>query len=219
VGLQDYISELYVKLGLDYRANLRAGQICQTPVCYTHENAEIWRPIAFDSSQTNATAFAVIAKPGNTYKEARVIHKPQLSAYEEFPVVKAKTRPVVILSIPPGAVGLQRDRMKLDKALCIVAPCYGLTDEYGNLKIPSGTLERISNLEFPQFFHLPKAVPFDKESLLRLDSVFHSFLAHLEPTQWALSEPALEIVRSQVQSLISGTIGGAFKEVRDILLA
>jgi len=109
--------------------------------------------------------------------------------------------------------------MKLDKTICIVAPCYGLTDELGNLKIPADMLERVGNLEFPQFFYLPKSASIDKESFLRLDSIFHTFAAHLEPSQWTLSEPAWDVVRSQAESLISGKFGGAFKSVREILLA
>jgi hypothetical protein len=79
----DQLISLYSKRDLDFRANLQPGQICWTPVCYSNENAEIWRPTQFDYSETQATHFQLVAKPSKAYQEARVIHSPTLEAYEE----------------------------------------------------------------------------------------------------------------------------------------
>jgi hypothetical protein len=95
--LDELIGDFYQKLGTDFRVNLRPGQICKAPVLYSHENAEVWRPSRFDYSNTHATDFSIIAAPGSAYKQTSTIHSPRLEPYEEFPVIRAKVRPVVLI--------------------------------------------------------------------------------------------------------------------------
>jgi hypothetical protein len=217
VSLDTFI-EVYFKRGSNFRSDLQPGQICWTPVCYSNENAEIWTPTQFDASATLATQFKVSAKHAQAYQEPRVIYSPKLEAYEEFPVIRAKVRPVVVLVVNASLINPSPDRMKLDKRLCLVAPCFSAVDPLGVPKIQESILNRIRCLEFPQFLFLPRAAAMSNDSLLRLDSVFHTYRAHLSPTQWSLSPDALDIVRGQVQYLMSGHFGGTFKAVRDTLL-
>jgi len=217
VSLDELIDEFYTKMGLDFRANLRPGQICSAPVLYSNENAEIWRPSRYDGSQTQATDFRQIAKPGNAYKEARVIHTPRLDPYEEFPVIRAKCRPVILLAPDPPVIDVRPDIMKLDKHLCLVAPCYSVVDQMGKSKIDPGVLDRVRRLEFPQFLFLPKTAALTNDSLLRLDSIHHTYRAQLDPTQWRLSMDVWRIVSGQLEFIFSGICGGEFKAARDIL--
>ena len=213
----DQLISLYSKRDLDFRANLQPGQVCWTPVCYSNENAEIWRPTQFDYSETQATHFQLVAKPSKAYQEARVIHSPTLEAYEEFPVIRAKQRPVIILALDPAPISHRPDRMKLDKHLCLVAPYYSTVDALGISKIQEPILDRIRSLEFPQFLFLAQSPAMANDSLLRLDSIFHTYRAHLEPTQWGLSSDAWNIVQGQLEYIFNGVFGGSFKAARDAL--
>ena len=83
MGLHDLI-ELYSKMGLDFRSNLQPGQICTTLVCYTNENAEIWRSDQSDATGTQGIFFRPIATPSTAYKEARVLHSPKFKHTKSF---------------------------------------------------------------------------------------------------------------------------------------
>jgi hypothetical protein len=161
--------------------------------------------------------FSSVPKPGNAYKEAKVIQSPRLDAYEEFPVIRGKQRPVVILAPDLPLIGVKPDRMKLDKHLCLIAPSYSVVDPMGKSKLDSNVLDRIRTLEFPHFLFLPKTAVLANDSLLRLDSLTNTYRAHLEPTQWSLAPDVWEIVYGQLDFIFSGVFGGSFKAARDIL--
>jgi hypothetical protein len=215
--LDELIPDFYAKMALSFRSMLEPGQICETPVLYSYENAEVWRPSHYDSSQTQAIDFRPIPKPGDAYKKATVIQSPRLDAYEEFPVVRAKRRPVLLLAVDPPLIGAHPDKMKLDKHLCLVAPCYSVVDPMGDAKLQTEILDRIRRLEFPQLLFLPQAAAMSNDSLLRLDSIHNCYRSHLEPTEWKLSSDIWRIVLGQLDFIFSGIYAGEFKAARDVL--
>jgi hypothetical protein len=218
--LDEFIDDFYQKLGTDFRANLRAGQICKAPVLYSYENAEVWRPSRFDTSQTHATDFSIVPRPGDAYKRSATIHSPRLESYEEFPVIRAKLRPVVLLVPDPQEIGIRdfRGGGRINRHLCLVAPCYGVVDAMGKSKYPQEFIDRVRLLEFPQFMFLPETACMPKDSLLRLDSIQHIFHNELEPTQWALSEDVQKILCGQMTYLLTGAYEGDYKVARDALM-
>jgi hypothetical protein len=155
--LDEFIEGFYQKLGTDFRANVRAGQICNAPFLYSYENAEVWRPSKFDGSQTQATDFSIVARPGDAYQRSATIHSPRLESYEEFPVVRAKHRPVVLLVPDPPEVGIRdfRGGGRINRHLCLCAPCYGVVDAMDKSKYPQNFIDRVRLLEFPQFMFYP----------------------------------------------------------------
>jgi hypothetical protein len=218
--LDEFIEDFYQKLGSDFRANLRPGQICKAPVLYSYENVEVWRPSKFDYSDTHATDFKIINAPGNAYKQTGTIHSPKLESYEEFPVIRAKVRPVVLLVPDPPEINIPdlRGGGRINRHLCLVAPCYGLVDAMGKSKYPQPFRDRVRLLEFPQFMFLPSTACMDKDGLLRLDSIQHVFHNQLEATQWAMSEDLQRILFGQLTFLLTGNYGGEYKAARDILM-
>ena len=217
--LQELVSDFYAKLGLDYRAKLVAGQICEAPVLYCYENSEIWRPLDLDNSGTSASLFGQIARPGDAYQSNRLLHSPRLGAHEEFPVTRAKRRPVIVLMPQQDQIELKETRgmMKVNKKLVTVAPCYGVVNEMGECKTDPDFLTRVSMLEYPHFMLLPKGGPLLKDSLLRLDSIHHVFHSHLEPKQWALSQDIKDIVDGQLERILSLGNGDGYVTARNIL--
>jgi hypothetical protein len=221
VPLHEYISPFYVKLGNDYATRLVVGQICVTAVLYTYENREIWRPFALDTSGTSATAFKIEAQPGDAYKSNMLLHTPKLKAYEEFPVVRAKQRPVIVLIPQQEQIDLKENRgmMKVNKKTVTVAPCYGVVNEQNECKTDKSFLERVSNLEFPHFMFLPNDACMSKDSLLRLDAMFPAFHPHLEPKQYALAPDIVKILSGQLERHFKTGNGDAYVQAREILMS
>lgn len=219
--LHELIKPFYVKLGDEYRSKLVVGQICVASVLYTYEHREIWRPCALDSSGTSATVFKIESQPGDAYKSGLLLHTPRLEAYEEFPVVRAKRRPVLVLVPKQEEINLREHggMMKVNKKLVTVAPCYGVVNEQDECKTDKAFLERVSNLEFPHFMLLPRDVCITKDSLLRLDSIHHTFHPHLEPKQYALAPDIVKILLGQLERVFGTGNGDAYVEARSILLA
>jgi hypothetical protein len=220
LALHEYISPFYVKLGNDYASKLVIGQICVTSVLYSYENREIWRPVGLDASGTAATIFKIEAKPGDAYKSVFLLHSPKLEAYEEFPVLRAKRRPVIVLMPQQDQINLkeQGGMMKVNKKFVTVAPCYGVVNQQNECKTDKSFLERVSNLEFPHFMFLPHDACMPKDSLLRLDSIHHTFHPHLEPKQYALAPDIVKILLGQLERIFSTGNGDAYVVARDILL-
>ena len=218
--LDDLIAEPFEKLGVDFRANLRPGQVCQTPVLYSYENGEIWRPTAYDESGTAATNFSVIARPGDAYKQPNILASPRLEAYEEFPVLRAKSRPVVLLVPSPNEIKVRdvRGGGKINRHLCLISPCYSVADEMGKAKFPEEFLKKVRLLEYPHFMFLPKSPCLKNDSLLRLDSIQHVFHNQLDPTQWCLSAELFKILLGQLTYLFTRIYGGDYQVARDLLL-
>lgn len=219
--LDELIDDFYHKLGADFRASLRVGQICRAPVLYSYENAEVWRPSRFDNSQTEATDFSIAARPGDAYRRSATIHSPRLESYEEFPAIRSKLRPVVLLLPDPPEIGIRdlRGGGRINRHLCLVAPCYGVVDAMGKSKYPQEFIDRVRLLEFPQFMFLPETPCMPKDSLLRLDSIQHVFHNQLEANQWAMSEDMQNILFGQLTFLLTTTYGGEYKAARDILMS
>jgi hypothetical protein len=218
--LDELIDDFYKELGTDFRANLRFGQVCKTPVLYSYENAELWRASRFDTSETQATDFSIVPRPGDAYRRTSTIHSPRLEPYEEFPVIRAKFRPVVMLVPDPKEIEIPdvRGGGRINRHLCLVAPCYGVVDAMNKSKYCEEFLNRVRSLEFPQFMFLPNVACMPKDSLLRLDSIQHTFHNQIEPTQWALSPDIQAILRGQLSFLFAGVYDGEYKTARDILM-
>ncbi len=219
--LHELIKPFYVKLGEDYRSKLVIGQICLTSVIYTYENRQVWRPSALDSSGTRANLFKIEAEPGDAYQSNTLLHTPRLEAYEEFPVVRAKRRPVIVLVPKQDEINaVERGGMvKVNKKLVTVAPIYGVVNQNDECKIDKSFLERASNLEFPQFMFLPRDVCVPKDSILRLDSIHRTFQPHLDAKQYALAPDIVKILLGQLERVFGTGNGDAYVDARTILLA
>jgi len=74
-------------------------------------------------------------------------------------------------------------------------------------------------MEFPQFMFLPNTAGLlEVDSFLRLDELQSVFTPHLEPTQHALGEEVLKILRGQVAYLFAGVAPSEYTELRELLL-
>lgn len=214
---RDVVSAFYTDIGLTYRTQKVVGQICFVPVLYCYENRKLWRPCETDETGTQATRFQIVSEGSDAYRRASPLKNPDLSVLEEFPVVKAKKRPVVLVKLPPPALS-GANFSSAARPLPVVLPLYSVEDSAGRAKIDAQILARFQQLEFPEFFFLPaQGGALQKDSLISLTRLTHVFDAHLEPTRWRVSDEVLGVLLGQLDYWLTGNYGGLYKNAREML--
>jgi hypothetical protein len=79
-------------------------------------------------------------------------------------------------------------------------------------------LERVQQLEFPEFSFLPaEGAAVQKDSLVPLSRLTHIFEAHLEAANWRLSDEMLRAFLGQIVYWHTDVYGGDYKKARDML--
>ena len=74
-------------------------------------------------------------------------------------------------------------------------------------------------MEFPQLMFLPQqAGVFDIDGMLRLDEVQSVFVPHLRATQFCLADDLADVLRHQIDFLLTASGPNSYTELREILL-
>lgn len=186
--------DFYKKLPLEYRKLFSFGQFFWTHAYYAHEHLELWRPIPDpnEATKTIATAFRITAAGQDAFRRAFPLALPKLEIDEEFIVVRAKRRPVLLIQADEPWVGIDNRgyRGKIQRPRCLAAQIFGLADpKTERAEFSPSFVDRVRRMEFPQLMFLPqKAGLFQVDSLLRLDEMQSVFTPHLEPTQYSLGD-------------------------------
>jgi hypothetical protein len=107
VSLQDLVGSFYEPVGASYRGVYERGQIFWSHVHYADEDLKLWRPTGLDESATTVNSFKIENAPGDAFNRNFPLFIPPLETQEEFLVVKAKRRPVIMLSPAPGNPGIR----------------------------------------------------------------------------------------------------------------
>lgn len=216
--------DFYKKLPLGFHSQFSFGQIFRTHAYYPHENLELWRPILDPNEQTKTTAsqFHIESAGKDAFRRGIPLASPKLETNEEFLVVRAKIRPVMLVMPELSPLGIDNKgyRGKVQRHLCLVAQVFGIVDSKTNrTEFNPSFVERVRKMEFPQLMFLP-ARPgiLDVDSLLRLDELQSVFTPNLDPTQLALGDEAANILRGQLQYLVAGTGPTSYTELRELLL-
>jgi hypothetical protein len=214
----------YRELDLNYRKAFLFGQFYRTHAYYPHQNLQLWRPIKYEGpSSTIATQFQIQSAGADAFKHNLPLGSPKLESNEEFLVIRAKVRPVLLLQPEnPGLANINKGYpAKLQRRLCSVAQIFSVADQdTGTQKFNPDFLDRVRLLEYPEFMFLPRKTGLlEVDSLLRLDEVQSVFTSHLQPLQYAFSDEAAEILRDQLQLWLIGRTRPYFDELRNALLA
>lgn len=214
----------YRKLPLDYRSNFVFGQIFWTHAYYPHENLEFWRPIPTigEPTRTVASQFQLQAAGKDAFNRAYPLHAPKLETNEEFIVIRAKKRPVILLQQDVSIESADNAgfRGRLQRHLVLVAQIFGLSDaKTGRVEFNPSIIGRVRKMEFPELMFIPKLPGvLEIDCMLRLDEVQSVFRANLDPTQHALSDHLCEILRHQFEYLITKRAPSPYTELREMLL-
>jgi hypothetical protein len=111
-------------------------------------------------------------------------------------------------------------RGRVQRHLCLVGQVFGLVDAKTNrAEFSPSFVERVRKMEFPQLMFIPARPGFvEVDSLLRLDELQSVFTPNLDPTQLALGDGVTDILRGQLQFLLTGAGPTSYTELRELLL-
>jgi len=214
----------YRKLELSEKNQYSFGHIFMTHAYYPHENLQLWRPIINPSepTRTYAESFKIESAGADAFNRALPLGMPNLAKNEEFLVVRAKRRPVILLTMeqPIKDIDTTGFRGKLWRKRCLVAPVFGLQESIdGREEFPPLFVERLRQMEYPQLLFLPKQFElFSIDGMLRFDECQSVFTPHLEPLGYSLSEDLIEITKSQLNFLTTGIYAGGYQMYREDIL-
>jgi hypothetical protein len=217
-------SGFYKDLPLGYHNTFTFGQFFWTHAYYPHENLQFWRPVPdlSEPTKTLASKFQIEPAGKDAFKRGIPLQAPKLETNEEFIVIRAKVRPVLLIQpekpIPPADNLGYRGRVH--RSRCTVAQVFGLADpRTGEAEFSPTFVNRVRKMEYPQLMFLPKkAGLFDVDSLLRLDELQSVFTPHLNPTKFALADDVSNILRDQIQFLLTGKGPNEYTLLREELL-
>jgi hypothetical protein len=218
--------DYYKKLPLGYhtQANFAFGQFFFTHAYYPHENLELWRPVVDpnEPTKTIASTFRLVPAGKDAFRRTIPLHAPKLETNEEFIVVRAKRRPVLLVQpeAPLMAVDNRGYRGKVQRRRCLVAQIFGLEDaRTGHPEFSPSFVERVRRMEFPQLLFMPKmGGVLDVDSILRLDELQSVFTPHLEPTQYALGDEVNAVLMGQWRFLVAGIGPSEYTTLRELIL-
>jgi hypothetical protein len=201
------------------------GHIYRTPAYYPHENLQFWRPAAFlsDVTKSQATTFEIHPAGDDRFSHSYPLRQPKLDSNEEFVVVKAKIRPVILL-IPECPIDEPKTpgfRSKIWRPLCLVGQVFGLSDPNSGIAgFSPSFVDRIRRMEFPHLMFLPRrAGLFSVDSILRLDECQSAFTTQLTHSGFMLTEDLKRLLRSQLGFMLTGEYTGDYQVYRELILA
>ena len=214
--------DFYQKLPLGYHANHSFGQIFWTHAHYSFENVQFWRPVIDpdEPTKTIASTFNMVGWPSDAFNRPFPLQAPALKTDEEFIVVKAKRRPVVLIQTERPLIGIKNAgyRGKFGRHRTLVAQMFSIADKRtGESKYDNALVERVRRMEFPQLLFMPKTAAF-VDSFLRLDEPQSVFVPHLDATDTCLGAAIQDVLKHQLRFLLTGD-GPEYTMLREMLLA
>jgi hypothetical protein len=217
-------SGYYQELPLQKRNQLKFGRVCWTHAYYPHEDLQFFRPVP-DSTEpirTIASKFQIESAGADAFHRRLPLEVPRLETNEEFLVVRAKKRPVIVVQpeLPISQTINRGYGGRVHRNLCTVAQVFGLADvATRRAEFNPAFIERVRQLEYPHLMFLPeRAGLFEVDSLLRLDELQSVFVAHLEPTKFALANEIESLLIDQMQFLLTQKGPNSYTELRQLIL-
>lgn len=214
----------FKNLSVSEKNSFSFGQFFWTHAYYPHEHLELWRPIPDpnEPTQTLASIFQIQAAVQDAFRRAIPLQTPKLETNEEFLLIRAKRRPVILIQpeiFIPSTVN-RGFRGRVHRSRCTVAQIFGLEDpQTGRAEFSQIFVDRVRQMEYPQLMFLPKKPGlFQVDSLLRLDELQSVFTPHLDPTQFALTDDVSTILRDQLQFLLTGKGPNDYTLLREEML-
>lgn len=182
------------------------------PTYHAPQILQFWVPNHVDTKMGSASDFK-IATPAKPFKPKPALYSPALASTEEFLVVRAKKRPVILIAPPdPALATIPSLGTKVTHNLGPVALSFSAVNKAGYSKFHSTFIERVRVLEYPQFLFLPAGGPLEVDSLIRFDELQSVAESNLEPTGYTLNGELIAILKSQLCFLLTGLAGQHFQD-------
>ncbi|MDP9268685.1 MAG: hypothetical protein M3P27_10245 [Acidobacteriota bacterium] len=218
---KDFYSQL--PLGHHNPNNFVFGQFFKTHAYYPHENLDLWRPVpeANEPTKTIASKFQQSRAGKDAFRRGTPLQVPKLETNEEFIVVRAKVRPVMLIQ-PELEIGFDNRgyRGRVHRRRCLVAQIFGLADtKTGQAEFSPEFVRRVRKVEYPQLLFLPKkAGLLDVDSILRLDELQSVFTPHLESLAFSVGAEVQSMLKDQLAFLITAKGPNTYTELREEIL-
>jgi hypothetical protein len=188
------------------------GHIFWAPAYHAPQTLQYWVPKQVDDRMGSASDFN-IGKRDKPFKPKSALNSPELASTEEFLVVRAKRRPVVLIAPPdPALATIPSQGRRVAHNLGPVALSFSAVNKAGYSRFHPTFLERVRLLEYPQFLFLPAGGPLEVDSLIRFDELQSVAEANLEATGYTLNDDLIAILKSQLCFLLTGLAGQAFQD-------
>jgi len=213
-GLFDLVSQYYLKATSREQNQYTRGQMYWCPCLYFDQELRILHPRGFDPYDRLPPIWETKRIDPRAFNDQphKPLLKPKLGADEEFVVLTAKKRPVVLLSSQSEPWRYRSGKAR--EECFLVAPLYSFEDSD-----PIAWKLKIRALAYRELFYLPAddnlAV---EEGFIRFDR------AHVVPKRWlgrmhvCLHPDALLILTTWFQFYLTGTVEDFYLEYRANLL-
>jgi hypothetical protein len=217
IFFDELVDSFYKKLGPGHTdpSNFCLGQVLFAAVPYSDEQKQYWRPVGYDKlTTTSATQFNIVGGGTDLFRRALPLHTPKLEVSEEFLVVRAKRRPVVLVARPGvGVLG------RLSKHHLVI-PRYGAVKGSSDQpKLSEDVVNRVRSLEYPELFFSPAEAPtLSKDGFFATHLLQPIPLSRLEATPLCLGDQAVTVLTGQVLHHCFGTYEGGYADWREMLL-
>ena len=212
--------DYYEKTSLAAQPNGVFGGIYWTHTYYPHERLEVWRPTDRNPASTRATTFQIETAGGDAFKSLPLA-SPHLKSNEEFLVIRAKPRPVILL-VPQIDVNEKRLQSGgvINRRHCLVAPVFSINEPNSReSKFRQEFIDNVRRLMYPNFMYLPMdGGPLTDNSLLRLDCCQSVFTDNLTSLEYKLSPMVADLMRSQFFYLCDQVDDGNYTTWRETCL-
>lgn len=161
-----------------YRRKVRQGHIYQVPIFYTQTELVVARPL-HNGEPGQMLPADIVASPRDLFRH-RSYSRLRLAADEEFVIVKAKQRPVIVLS---------NDEVNTHSDSILVVPLYGAVNYRPEF------VQRVQEREYPGFVYLaPDADLGRKAAIVRFDHLQSVARPLLVPKPLAVTRIALTLL-------------------------
>ena len=212
--MRGLIDDFFVSTGVAEAKALKRGQLCYAPGQYITAKLRILVLVKYDPTNERLNQYKVLNDPPEDvlFKHTPV-HDLKLRDDEELLVIRAKRRPMIILSVaasewPPGG-----GRLAEKTRMC--APLYSFHEND-----PIELRARIDALECLWWVYVPEdAARNIKEGFVRLDRVQVIEESQLQPIQVAASDDFLWGLSQLLRFHMTGEVDPLFFEYRDEALA
>lgn len=217
----EIVISFFEEVGSGYKGSFVRGQLFWTHICYHKEDLKYWRPKNYDETKTHASEFIITSSTKDAFNRRSPLYAPKLQINEEFPVMIAKRRPVILVSPVPERIEISEVRGggKINLNLCLAVPLYRVEDVDGRAKYRTEFIDRIRKLEFPHLSFVPenksKGI---KNSICRLDRTQACFANQMDAINLKLSREVLGVFNGQIEFFMTERYGDDFQVYREVLL-
>lgn len=200
----------------EFKDQVIPGRVCWVPSLYLVETVVGLTVRYADPGYERDILFELVSETENPalFNHDPLKHPP-LRKNEAFLAVKAKRRPVIVLSRPTvkrsAASGVDHDFPQC----FIVAPLY----TFGDAEEPYSQefIERVKAMEYDEFLYIPKSDEFDiEESFVRFDRVQSVAKRNIRLESTMLTDDAFDLLKDWIRYYLAGPLEGTIADYRKI---